>query len=236
MARIMAVMMWAVSIAVILSCCTVEVEGYKNYTVGDALGWYDKLMKPTVNYAKWAEGKNFSLGDFLIFNTDTNHSVVQTYNATTYKMCDYDDADDDDTIELSAGDPSTDAKPVTVAAPLVREGVTYFFSGDYDGWHCNMGGQKFQITVAHGQGLPPSLLTPPPGAPAPESADGPDAAPVTNIPASMTTPVPDSSTAADTNINNDDASAAEKGKNPGVFLVLGFVLSPLLLKSVDVLW
>ena len=41
------------------------VEAYKNYTVGDSLGWYDKLQKPDVNYQKWVAGKNFSLGDFL---------------------------------------------------------------------------------------------------------------------------------------------------------------------------
>lgn len=38
---------------------------YKNYTVGDSLGWYDSQEKPTVNYQKWASGKTFSLGDFL---------------------------------------------------------------------------------------------------------------------------------------------------------------------------
>ncbi|KAG6635880.1 hypothetical protein CIPAW_11G073700 [Carya illinoinensis] len=26
--------------------------------------WYDTLEKPSVNYQKWAAGKNFSLGDF----------------------------------------------------------------------------------------------------------------------------------------------------------------------------
>lgn len=43
----------------------VVVEAYKNYTVGDSLGWYDTLEKPNVNYQKWVAGKNFSLGDFL---------------------------------------------------------------------------------------------------------------------------------------------------------------------------
>ena len=41
------------------------VEAYKNYTVGDSLGWYDTLEKPSVNYQKWVASKNFSLGDFL---------------------------------------------------------------------------------------------------------------------------------------------------------------------------
>lgn len=41
------------------------VAGYKNYTVGGDLGWFDKLEKPTVDYQKWASSKTFSLGDFL---------------------------------------------------------------------------------------------------------------------------------------------------------------------------
>lgn len=41
------------------------VHAYKNYTVGDSLGWFDKLEKPAVDYQKWTVGKNFSLGDFL---------------------------------------------------------------------------------------------------------------------------------------------------------------------------
>lgn len=51
-------------VAVVLSGSRV-VEGYKNYTVGDSLGWYDQTEKPNLNYQKWADSKNFSLGDFL---------------------------------------------------------------------------------------------------------------------------------------------------------------------------
>jgi hypothetical protein len=42
-----------------------SVGAYKNYTVGDSLGWFDKLEKPTVDYQKWVAKKEFSLGDFL---------------------------------------------------------------------------------------------------------------------------------------------------------------------------
>lgn len=41
------------------------VAGYKNYTVGDDIGWFDKLEKSSVDYQKWASSKTFSLGDFL---------------------------------------------------------------------------------------------------------------------------------------------------------------------------
>ncbi|KAJ9146612.1 hypothetical protein P3X46_028853 [Hevea brasiliensis] len=173
-----------------LLCVSGSVEAYKNYTVGDSLGWYDNTEKPTVNYQKWADSKNFGLGDFLIFNTNNNHSVVQTYNLTTYKFCDYDNAVDNDTIEWSATDPSnTDTHGVTVAVPLLKEGITYFFSGDYDGDQCKSG-QRFQINVTHGQGLPESLKSPEDQAPAPNSPDvnGADSVPDTIVPANFDHP------------------------------------------------
>ncbi|MQL99267.1 hypothetical protein Taro_031987 [Colocasia esculenta] len=162
-------------------------EGYKNYTVGDDLGWYDKLMVPLVNYQKWVEGKNFSLGDFLIFNTDKNHSVVQTYNVTTYRRCDYNNADVDDTTEWSAGDPTVDRTAVSVAVPLVKEGMNYFFSGHYDGEQCKHG-QHFKIKVAHGQGLPESLRAPAATTTEAPAPDSPDDIPENAVPANFNNP------------------------------------------------
>uniref|UniRef100_A0A2P2JUN5 Phytocyanin domain-containing protein n=1 Tax=Rhizophora mucronata TaxID=61149 RepID=A0A2P2JUN5_RHIMU len=40
-------------------------DAYKNYTVGGSFGWHDSTENSKVNYQKWADGKNFSLGDFL---------------------------------------------------------------------------------------------------------------------------------------------------------------------------
>lgn len=40
-------------------------EAYKNYTVGDSLGWFDKLAKPGLDFDHWVSTKSFSLGDFL---------------------------------------------------------------------------------------------------------------------------------------------------------------------------
>ncbi|KAJ4824108.1 hypothetical protein Tsubulata_008849 [Turnera subulata] len=172
----------------LLLCFAGSVSAYKNYTVGDSLGWYDKSEKP-VDYQKWAAGKNFSLGDFLIFNTNNNHSVVQTYNLTTYKLCDYDNSNDNDniTIEWSTADPSNTAtSPLTVAVPLLKEGTTYFFSGDYDGDQCR-DGQHFQINVAHGKGLPDALKDPADQAPAPNASDY-DSTPDTVVPYDFSNP------------------------------------------------
>ena len=121
-----------------------------------------------------------------VFNTDKNHSVVQTYNETTYRLCDYNDADDDDTTEWSAGVPTFDNSAVTVAVPLLKEGSTYFFSGDYDGEQCQHG-QHFKINVTHGQGLPPSLM-PADSSPAPNAADAGDAVPDTVVPSNFDNP------------------------------------------------
>lgn len=179
----------------ILSCLFLlsfsgSVEAYKNYTVGDSLGWFDKLEKPNVNYQKWVAAKNFSLGDFLIFNTDNNHSVIQTYNVTTYKLCDYEDAQDNDTIQWSSADPSaTTPHPVTVSVPLLKEGMVYFFSSDYDGEQCK-NGQHFKINVTHGQGLPESLKNPPEESPGPISPTSGDeeSTPDTIVPSNFNHP------------------------------------------------
>ncbi|XP_073136221.1 early nodulin-like protein 18 [Henckelia pumila] len=164
------------------------VESYKNYTVGDSFGWYDTLENPDVDYEKWASSKNFSLGDFLIFNTDNNHSVIQTYNFTTYKLCDYEDSTDNDTIQWSSANPSsTNPQSITVPVPLMKVGMTYFFSNDYDGEQCNYG-QHLKINVTYGQGLPPSLESDEsPGPVSPESGDD-EAAPDTIVPANFDNP------------------------------------------------
>ncbi|KAG6570434.1 hypothetical protein SDJN03_29349, partial [Cucurbita argyrosperma subsp. sororia] len=149
------------------------VHAYKNYTVGDSLG---------------------CLGDFLIFNTDNNHSVVLTYNFTTYKLCDYDDASEHDTTEWSAADPSaTTPYAVTVAVPLLKEGTNYFFSGHYDGEQCQ-NGQQFKINVTHGQGLPKSMRDSSDEAPAPvvpDTGDQTESAPDTIVPSNFDNPVND---------------------------------------------
>ncbi|TKY57118.1 Mavicyanin protein [Spatholobus suberectus] len=193
-------------------CFSGSAEAYKNYTVGDSIGWFDNTEKPDVNYQKWAANKEFSLGDFLIFNTDTNHSVVQTYNLTTYKLCDYDDAQDKDTNQWSTSDPSnTQTHPVTVAVPLVKEGMTYFFSGDYDGDQCK-NGQQFKINVTYGQGLPKSLKTSPEDAPSPASpvAGDDDSAPDTIVPSNFSNPKEES----------DDDKDSDKQKSSSVSILM----------------
>ncbi|XP_057480088.1 early nodulin-like protein 18 [Actinidia eriantha] len=199
-----------------------SVEAYKNYTVGDSLGWFDNLLKPTVNYQKWAADKNFTLGDFLIFNTDSNHSIVQTYNFTTYKRCDYDNAQENDTTEWSAADPSsTTPQPVSMPIPLVKQGMNYFFSGDYDGEQCKFG-QHFKINVTYGQGLPPSLKTSSDDSPAPANPDSGDdeSAPDTVVPSNFNNPHDSSDDKVDSGAVSLSLKLFGRGSN-GVLLLLG---------------
>ncbi|KAL6519033.1 hypothetical protein OROHE_017457 [Orobanche hederae] len=177
---------------IVLSSFPRCVEGYKNYTVGDSLGWYDALEKPNVDYQKWAANKTFGLGDFLslFFNTDNNHSIIQTYNITTYKLCDYSDAIENDTIEWSSTNPSsTTTNPLSVSVPLVKVGMTYFFSSDYDGEQCQ-NGQQLKINVTYGHGLPPSLMSPSADSSGPTSpqAGDEDSAPDTLVPSNFDNP------------------------------------------------
>ncbi|WCJ28969.1 early nodulin-like protein 18 [Euphorbia peplus] len=125
-----------------------------------------------------------------VFNTNTNHSVVQTYNETVYQLCDYDGSEGNDTIEWSNLDPSNTATQlVTVPVPLLKEGTSYFFSSDYDGDQCK-NGMHFKINVTHGKGLPESLKSPEEQAPAPNSPDvsGDDVVPDTIVPANFDNP------------------------------------------------
>ncbi|XP_078447028.1 early nodulin-like protein 18 [Wolffia australiana] len=125
----------------------------RNYTVGDSLGWYSKLDNPNIDYLSWVSGKSFILGDFLTFNTDTNHSVVQTYNQTTYRQCNIADAEEEDTTIWATNGPGLSIEPISVVVPLTKEGMNYFFSSLYEGDQC-MHGQRFEIDVAHGVGSP----------------------------------------------------------------------------------
>ncbi|XP_064954782.1 early nodulin-like protein 18 isoform X2 [Musa acuminata AAA Group] len=126
----------------------------------------------------------------VIFNTDKGHTVVQTYNVTTYKRCNYNDAETDDTIEWSAGAPKFSKEKVSIAVPLLKEGMTYFFSGNNDGRQCRHG-QHFKINVTHGQGLPESLehQAEAPAQVAPEKGGVVPGEAVPSVPSSFSNPV-----------------------------------------------
>ncbi|KAJ8632697.1 hypothetical protein MRB53_026033 [Persea americana] len=134
---------------------------YTNHTVGGPAGWLFNANSnnPSANYSIWAANQTFNLGDFLVFNTNDNHTVMQTYNETTYNACSADDDYGNQTSVFFTGNGT--AAPVTVAVPLTAEGKQFYFSDADDGSECE-GGMRFEIVVGHGRGLPPSLNQPPP--------------------------------------------------------------------------
>ncbi|XP_050386104.1 cucumber peeling cupredoxin-like [Argentina anserina] len=151
------------------------VTKYVNHTVGGSIGWYFNSTSNTsfTNYSSWAASQTFNLGDYLIFNTE-NQTVIDTQNATAYRICTADDTSDEGTFVW--GDNSLGKK--TIVVPLVTEGANYYFSGNGDGEQCQQG-MAFAIEVGHGLGLPPILnqpppppYTPPPAFSPPGSVDG----------------------------------------------------------------
>ncbi|KAL7603900.1 hypothetical protein Lser_V15G15864 [Lactuca serriola] len=157
---------------------------YTNHTVGGPAGW---LFDPntntsSANYASWAGNQTFDLGDYLIFNTNTNQTVVLTYNTTTFRSCSVDNSSDSDTFMYSQGNQQF-GQPLTVAVPLTIEGPNYFFSDASDGVQCE-NGMAFGINVSHGVGLPPNLSQPPPPpyVEPPSNADGTPGTVAGNLP------------------------------------------------------
>uniref|UniRef100_A0A7N0ZR07 Phytocyanin domain-containing protein n=1 Tax=Kalanchoe fedtschenkoi TaxID=63787 RepID=A0A7N0ZR07_KALFE len=153
---------------------------YTNHTVGDAKGWHFNATTNTsaTDYSAWAANQTFSLGDYLIFKTTTNQTVIQTYNVTNYRHCSADDDESDgDTFEYEGGSNNFNEE-LTIEVPLTIEGANYYFSGAADGIQCQQG-MAFNIKVGHGQGLPPYLNQPPPppyvtpSPPPPESTEQP---------------------------------------------------------------
>ncbi|PON85145.1 Phytocyanin domain containing protein [Trema orientale] len=169
----------AVNLTVIASLLMVSTAAaYTNHTVGGNAGWFFNATTNTTaaNYSSWAATQTFSLGDFLLFKTNSNQTVIETYNKTTYQSCAYDDSDSDDTFQYGGGDQHF-GEALTIEVPLLLEGSTYYFSSAGDGVQCQRG-MAFEINVAHGAGLPESLNRAPPPPynepPGPDSAQSPD--------------------------------------------------------------
>ncbi|KDP28725.1 hypothetical protein JCGZ_14496 [Jatropha curcas] len=151
---------------------------YTNHTVGGNAGWFFNSTTNTAaaaNYSSWAAAQTFNLGDFLIFNTNSNQTVIQTYNESTFRSCTTDDALDSDTFQFGGGSTAF-GEALTIPVALTIEGPNYFFSDADDGSQCQHG-LAFEIQVNHGLGLPPSLNQPPPPPyiepPGPDSAQPP---------------------------------------------------------------
>ncbi|CAN4125734.1 unnamed protein product [Withania somnifera] len=155
------VILFLVAVVLFFNAAVSQSTGYTNHTVGGPAGWFFNITteKASADYSAWAAKQTFNLGDYLVFSTSTNQTVIQTYNETTYRNCTADYASDD-TFQYQGGNDEF-GKAMTIAVPLTIEGEQYYFSDADDGTQC-LKGMAFEIKVGHGIGLPPSLNQPPP--------------------------------------------------------------------------
>ncbi|CAM8876895.1 unnamed protein product [Rhodiola kirilowii] len=96
------------------------------FIVGDAIGWTTKF-----DYAAWAEGKTFYVGDTLVFNYIAGMHNVHKVNQTGFEQC----------LIPSSGALETGKDVITLATP----GKKWYICGK--GKHCEVGKQKLAITV-----------------------------------------------------------------------------------------
>nr|GLL48083.1 blue copper protein-like [Ipomoea trifida] len=114
------------------------------YTVGDSSGW-----ALSVDYATWSTAKTFKVGDSLVFNYPSGHTVDEV-SPSDYQSC---------TVGNSI---STDSSGATTI-PLKTAGKHYFICSVMG--HCG-GGMKLEVTVDGGADattpISPGTTTSPP--------------------------------------------------------------------------
>ncbi|XP_052175429.1 blue copper protein 1b-like [Diospyros lotus] len=120
----------------------------KDFIVGDEMGW-------TINfdYQAWAQGKDFRVGDKLIFQYPAGAHNVFKVNGTAFQNCTKPPLKE----ALTSGNDT-----IVLATP----GRKWYICGV--GQHCAVGGQKLVITVDNPVAAPPTAAAP---SPAPHSFD-----------------------------------------------------------------
>ncbi|KAK1315486.1 hypothetical protein QJS10_CPA06g02023 [Acorus calamus] len=117
--------------AVFLMCCVFIRSSATVYTVGDDSGW-----ATGVNYDNWSGGKNFSVGDSLVFNYGAGSHTVTEVSASDYSSC---------STSNSIGTDSSGSTTVQLKSP----GTRYFVCGVVG--HC-AGGMKLAVSVGPSSG------------------------------------------------------------------------------------
>ncbi|XP_004299681.1 PREDICTED: blue copper protein-like [Fragaria vesca subsp. vesca] len=151
----------------------------KDYTVGDSSGW-----ATGVDYTTWTSDKTFAVGDNLVFNYGSGHTVDEV-SGTDYKSC-------------TTGNSITSDSSGATTIPLKTAGTHNFICGIVG--HCGMG-MKLSVTVGSG-----STTTTPAakGATTPPSTDGSN---TTETTPAVTTPTTTSSTGLGTSLSSSPIMA-----------------------------
>ncbi|XP_015072281.1 blue copper protein [Solanum pennellii] len=112
--------------ATFLFMCCVVPSLAKVYTVGDSSGW-----GLGVDYTTWASGTTLNVGDSLVFNYPSGHTVDEV-SSSDYSSC-------------TTGNSITSDSSGATTIPLKTAGTHYFICGVTG--HCS-GGMKLAVTVA----------------------------------------------------------------------------------------
>ncbi|XP_027094225.1 blue copper protein-like [Coffea eugenioides] len=99
-----------------------------DYTVGDTSGW-----ALGIDYTSWTGGKTFKVGDNLVFNYATSHTVDEV-TQSDYGTC-------------AVGNAISTDNTGATTIPLKTPGTHYFICGVVG--HCG-GGMKLSVTVTGG--------------------------------------------------------------------------------------
>ncbi|CAL5037545.1 unnamed protein product [Urochloa decumbens] len=177
--------------ALLLVSCASATAATK-YTVGDTSGW-----TTSGDYATWAGGKKFKVGDTLVFTYAGGAHTVDEVSAADYAACSSSNALSSD----SAG---------STTVTLKTAGKHYFICGVAG--HCSSG-MKLVVDVAAAKAAAPK----PAPAPAPAVAPAPDAADTTPdaTPATTTPKSPSSSGGATPKTTVTDISPPAKKSTSG---------------------
>ncbi|GMI82816.1 hypothetical protein HRI_001950900 [Hibiscus trionum] len=117
----------------LVSCMAVVPSLAKDYTVGDASGW-----TTGVDYSTWTSGKTFKVGDSLVFNYPSSHTVDEV-SSSDYSTC-------------TVGNAITTDNSGATTVALKKAGTHYFICGVVG--HC-ANGMKLAVKVESGS-APPS--------------------------------------------------------------------------------
>ncbi|XP_021284579.1 blue copper protein-like [Herrania umbratica] len=153
----------------VLVLCMVVPSLATDFTVGDTSGW-----STGVDYGTWTQGKTFKVGDSLVFNYPTSHTVDEV-SKSDYSTC---------TVGNAITTDNTGATTIT----LKTAGTHYFICGVIG--HCG-NGMKLAVTVESGS----STAAPksPSSSSSPPSSDKPSTTTPSTTTTTTTTKVPDSS-------------------------------------------
>ncbi|KAE8656265.1 Blue copper protein [Hibiscus syriacus] len=118
----------------LLVSCMVVPSLAKVYTVGDASGW-----TTGVDYSTWTSGKTFKVGDSLVFNYPTSHTVDEV-SSSDYSTC-------------TVGNAITTDNSGATTVALKKAGTHYFICGVVG--HCG-NGMKLAVKVESGSAPAPA--------------------------------------------------------------------------------